>query len=90
MAPPTPDGVAAAGTSSAASNLQSDAPKATLYQRLGGEAAVNAAVDIFYEAIVADAELAPFFEGVDMAKQRRKQVRRELMEPIATASQLRL
>lgn len=31
-------------------------------------------MDIFYKAIMADAELAPFFEGIDMAKQRRKQV----------------
>ena len=46
---------------------------ASLYQRLGGSKAVNAAVDLFYDKVLADAELAPFFEGVDMKKQRRHQ-----------------
>ncbi|GLC34075.1 hypothetical protein PLESTF_000172200 [Pleodorina starrii] len=46
----------------------------TLYERLGGSAAVEAAVEIFYNRIIADGELAPFFQGVDMKKQRRKQV----------------
>ncbi|PNH11487.1 Group 1 truncated hemoglobin glbN [Tetrabaena socialis] len=46
----------------------------TLYDRLGGAAAVDAAVDIFYGKLMADAVIAPFFEGIDMKKQRRKQV----------------
>mmetsp|Transcript_238 Transcript_238/g.636 ORF Transcript_238/g.636 Transcript_238/m.636 type:complete len:354 (-) Transcript_238:1726-2787(-) len=38
----------------------------TLLKRLGGEAALEAAVDIFYDKLVADADLAPFFAGRDM------------------------
>ncbi|KAG2423280.1 hypothetical protein HXX76_015429 [Chlamydomonas incerta] len=46
----------------------------SLYSRMGGEAAVEKAVDVFYHKILADAELAPFFASVDMKKQIRKQV----------------
>lgn len=45
----------------------------TLFQRLGGAAAVDAAVDIFYQRILADPLLAGFFSGVDMDKQIKKQ-----------------
>jgi hemoglobin len=46
----------------------------TLYERLGGEAAVQAAVVGMYERIMADAELAGFFAGLDMEAQIKKQV----------------
>ncbi len=45
----------------------------SLYAQLGGEAAVNAAVDVFYRRVLADAYVVPFFEGVDMDKQAAKQ-----------------
>jgi len=45
----------------------------SLYERIGGEAAVNAAVDLFYDKLLADPLLIPFFEGVDMARQRAHQ-----------------
>ncbi|MCC3247339.1 group 1 truncated hemoglobin [Methylocystis sp. WRRC1] len=45
----------------------------SLYERLGGEPAVNAAVDIFYRRVLADGRIAKFFEGVDMEKQAAKQ-----------------
>jgi hemoglobin len=45
----------------------------TLYEKLGGEAAVNAAVDIFYRKVLADERINMFFEGVDMDKQIAKQ-----------------
>tara|TARA_R110000868_G_scaffold8205_3_gene42457 strand:+ start:45741 stop:46109 length:369 start_codon:yes stop_codon:yes gene_type:complete len=45
----------------------------TLYNRLGGEAAVDAAVDIFYRKVLADDRVNTFFEGVDMEKQAAKQ-----------------
>lgn len=45
----------------------------TLFDRLGGEAAVNAAVDIFYRKVLADDRISRFFEGVDMDKQAAKQ-----------------
>jgi hemoglobin len=44
-----------------------------LYERLGGKAAVEAAVDRFYEKVLKDERIRPFFEGVDMARQRAKQ-----------------
>ena len=45
----------------------------TLYERLGGEAAVDAAVERFYEKVLSDASLAPFFDGLDMKRQASKQ-----------------
>lgn len=45
----------------------------TLYEQLGGEAAVNAAVDIFYRKVLADDRINSFFEDVDMEKQAAKQ-----------------
>lgn len=45
----------------------------TLYERLGGKAAVEAAVDLFYDKIMKDDLLRPFFEGIDMQRQRGKQ-----------------
>jgi hemoglobin len=45
----------------------------TLYEQLGGEAAVNAAVDIFYRKVLRDDRINRFFEGVDMSKQASKQ-----------------
>lgn len=45
----------------------------TLYEQLGGEAAVNAAVDIFYRKVLSDHRINRFFDDVDMAKQAAKQ-----------------
>ena len=45
----------------------------TLYEKIGGDAAVNAAVDIFYRKVLADDRINRFFEGVDMDKQAAKQ-----------------
>ena len=45
----------------------------TLYERIGGTAAVKAAVDIFYGKVLADDRIAHFFDGVDMANQNAKQ-----------------
>lgn len=49
--------------------------KTTLFERIGGEAAVNAAVDLFYQKVLADDRVNYFFDSVDMAKQREKQKR---------------
>ena len=51
----------------------SDTMNDTLFDRLGGEAAVNAAVDIFYRKVLADYRINRFFENVDMEKQAAKQ-----------------
>lgn len=45
----------------------------TLYERIGGEPAVNAAVDIFYRKVLSDDRINRFFEDVDMEKQAAKQ-----------------
>jgi hemoglobin len=50
-------------------NLMSEETQASLYERIGGEAAVNAAVDLFYQKIADDYRVNRFFENVDMAKQ---------------------
>ena len=44
-----------------------------LYEKIGGDAAVDAAVDIFYRKVLADDRISSFFEGVDMEKQAAKQ-----------------
>ena len=48
-------------------------PTTPLFEQLGGAAAVNAAVDIFYRKVLADDRVSRFFEGVDMDKQAAKQ-----------------
>eukprot|EP01059_Diplonema_ambulator_P007429 TRINITY_DN168_c0_g1_i4.p1 TRINITY_DN168_c0_g1~~TRINITY_DN168_c0_g1_i4.p1 ORF type:complete len:160 (+),score=64.80 TRINITY_DN168_c0_g1_i4:55-480(+) len=48
-------------------------PQKTLYERLGGAAAIDAAVEQFYDTVLADSRVNKFFEGTDMAKQRRMQ-----------------
>jgi hemoglobin len=45
----------------------------SLYVRLGGEAAVAAVVDGFYERVLADGDLAPYFDGVGMERLRSHQ-----------------
>jgi hemoglobin len=47
--------------------------QASLYEQLGGEAAVNAAVDIFYRKVLSDDRISAFFEDVDMERQAAKQ-----------------
>ena len=45
----------------------------SLYEQIGGDAAVNAAVDIFYRKVLKDARINLFFTGVDMDRQAAKQ-----------------
>jgi hemoglobin len=45
----------------------------SLYDQLGGEAAVNAAVDLFYRKVLTDDRISSFFDGVDMDHQIAKQ-----------------
>jgi hemoglobin len=44
------------------------------FQRIGGSPAVIAVVDQFYDRLMADPQLAPFFENADMRNLRRHQV----------------
>ena len=45
----------------------------TLFSKLGGEGAVNAAVDIFYRKVLSDDRISDFFDDVDMDRQAAKQ-----------------
>ncbi len=47
--------------------------KASIFERLGGIDAINAAVDIFYDKILADPQIRHLFSGSDMTVQRNKQ-----------------
>jgi len=44
-----------------------------VYDDIGGEAAVDAAVDIFYRKVLADERVSKFFSSVNMERQREKQ-----------------
>lgn len=45
----------------------------TRYERLGGEEAIGAVVDRFYERVIEDERVAHYFDDVDMQKQRAHQ-----------------
>ncbi len=45
----------------------------SLYEQIGGKDAINAAVEIFYAKVLADARINQYFSGVDMARQKGKQ-----------------
>ncbi len=45
----------------------------TLYERIGGDAALDAAVDLFYRKVLGDSEVSHFFDSTDMDGQRGKQ-----------------
>lgn len=45
----------------------------SVYERIGGEPAVDAAVDIFYRKVLADDRISHFFSSVDMKRQAAKQ-----------------
>jgi hemoglobin len=42
----------------------------SIFERLGREQGIRAAVDDFYDRVVGDAQLAPYFEDVDLRKLR--------------------
>jgi hemoglobin len=42
--------------------------RTTIYDEIGGEPAVTAVVDAFYERLVADPDLMAYFEGRDMRR----------------------
>jgi len=48
-------------------------PKVSVYENIGGAAAVDAAVDIFYRKVLSDDRISHFFDTVDMEAQHAKQ-----------------
>src|SRR5689334_7777811 len=53
--------------------MNSDTLTGSLYEQLGGQAAVEAAVDSFYRKVLADDRVSHFFEDTDMERQIAKQ-----------------
>ncbi len=47
--------------------------RSSLYEKLGGAPAIDAAVDIFYDKVLADERIRHFFAQTDMARQRAHQ-----------------
>jgi hemoglobin len=45
----------------------------SLFERIGGAPAVDAAVNIFYRKVLGDERISHFFESVDMERQAAKQ-----------------
>jgi len=45
----------------------------SLFEKIGGDAAVEDAVDLFYRKVLSDPHVASFFDGTDMDAQRAKQ-----------------
>ena len=47
--------------------------KRSLYEQIGGEPAMSAAVELFYRKVLSDDRISHFFEDVDMERQAAKQ-----------------
>jgi hemoglobin len=47
--------------------------KGSLYEQIGGEPAMSAAVELFYRKVLSDERISHFFEDVDMERQAAKQ-----------------
>ncbi|BDA45265.1 probable group 1 truncated hemoglobin [Coccomyxa sp. Obi] len=60
-------------TAEAGAATKTESEQKTLFNRLGGGPAVRAAVDLFYDKMMADPRVNYFFEGIDMKKQRAHQ-----------------
>lgn len=52
----------------------SAAAETSIYEAIGGQDALVAVVDDFYDRVLADPQLAPFFEGTRLATLKGKQV----------------
>jgi hemoglobin len=55
------------------SEVQDTTSNPSLFDQLGGSAAVDAAVDIFYRKVLSDYRINRFFDNSDMEKQAAKQ-----------------
>ena len=43
----------------------------SLFENIGGNKAVEAAVDIFYKKVISDPALSPFFDGINLERQKK-------------------
>lgn len=46
--------------------MSTESTSATLYERIGGEAAVDAAVERFYKRVLVDKRINHFFKGIEV------------------------
>lgn len=80
----TPERRGSSGT--APSEAGSASPNASLYNKLGGPEALEAAVDMFYDRVLEDERLKHFFNGTNMMRLVIKQVSNpELVVAVAVA-----
>ncbi len=50
-----------------------EARAASLYQQIGGQPAIDAAVELFYTKVLVDERVKHFFDDINMNKQKKKQ-----------------
>lgn len=55
-------------------HVMETAANMSIYDAIGGEEALIAVVDDFYDRVLADSQLAPFFAGANMNKLKGRQV----------------
>jgi hemoglobin len=55
-------------------NAMTTAAESTIFEAIGGDAALEVVVDDFYERVLADPDLAHFFAGTNMARLKGRQV----------------
>jgi hemoglobin len=55
-------------------SLMADSAEVSIYEAIGGDPALVAVVDDFYVRVLADAQLAGFFAGVNMPRLKGRQV----------------
>ncbi|NTX02783.1 group 1 truncated hemoglobin [Myxococcus sp. CA051A] len=53
--------------------MSTAAQEKSVYEQIGGEPAMAAAVDVFYRKVLSDDRISHFFEDVDMERQSAKQ-----------------
>ncbi|WP_257450990.1 group I truncated hemoglobin [Archangium lipolyticum] len=54
-------------------NSVAEKKPSSLYEQIGGEPAMSAAVELFYRKVLSDERISHFFEDVDMERQAAKQ-----------------
>ncbi len=67
------EGITYAFSGDACRTKFNDARANSLYQKLGGKAAIDAAVELFYTKVLVDERVKHFFDDVNMTKQKHKQ-----------------
>lgn len=48
--------------------IRGEKPSESLYERIGGQPAVDAAVNLFYKKVLADSRICKFFDSTNMER----------------------